>query len=207
MIYNKNNLVISDIASKTEIRPEITGILFKKDRTVATDSYALIEVKNPKNFIDAKNIPILPAKQKPLTNFSKKGYILPAKSVKKMLSNLTDNNELPELDNTCWFLNTNDPAVSSVVSTDLEQNNTTTTKNLEGNYPDYDKIIPKKEGKSIEVSLDILKNMINTLAKMSIKYPSSLKITVYDNQTPVKITTKTDKEQDITALIMPITQE
>lgn len=44
MNYNKNNIAVLKIASKSEIRPELACVAFYGDRTVATDSYRAIEV-------------------------------------------------------------------------------------------------------------------------------------------------------------------
>lgn len=43
-MYNKLNLSIGKVASTTSIKPEMKAIAFYGDRTVATDSYRLIEV-------------------------------------------------------------------------------------------------------------------------------------------------------------------
>lgn len=42
MLYNQNNLNCVVIASKSEMRPEIAGVFFKSDRTVAKNKYLFL---------------------------------------------------------------------------------------------------------------------------------------------------------------------
>ena len=44
MLYNKHNLAVAKFAAKESGREEIKSVLFKKDKSVATDSYRLLEV-------------------------------------------------------------------------------------------------------------------------------------------------------------------
>lgn len=44
MLYNKLNLLVARFAAKSRIREEVSGVLFRKDRTAATDSFRLLEV-------------------------------------------------------------------------------------------------------------------------------------------------------------------
>lgn len=46
-MYNKLNLSIGKIASKERVRPGLSSIAFYGDKTVATDSFRLIEVSAP----------------------------------------------------------------------------------------------------------------------------------------------------------------
>lgn len=43
-MYNKNNIAVAKVASKSSVRPELACVAFYGDRTVATDSYRLIEM-------------------------------------------------------------------------------------------------------------------------------------------------------------------
>jgi len=45
--YNKRNLDIGKVASKNSIKPELASIAFWGDRTIATDSFRLIEMSAP----------------------------------------------------------------------------------------------------------------------------------------------------------------
>lgn len=43
-MYNKNNLAVAKVASKSSIRPSLACVAFYGDKTVATDSFRLIEM-------------------------------------------------------------------------------------------------------------------------------------------------------------------
>ena len=209
MLYNKNNLLCWQIASEDNTnRPELAGVLFKKDRTVATDSYKLLEVKNPDDWDkQIAEFPQLPDKSKPLTAFAKKGYLIPAKSVKKVLSNLGDikNDSLPILKNAI-FTNSPDELCSKIATTNLDKVDIVLTKNLKGAYPNYEQIMPNiKNYKKTNFNIKYLKEIIDTLIKMDL--PANQKIEVLiadDGNKPLIIKTKTEQHQEITALIMPL---
>ena len=44
-MYTQRNLLLSGIASKSNFKPELSTIAFFGDRTVATDSFRLVEIK------------------------------------------------------------------------------------------------------------------------------------------------------------------
>lgn len=43
-MYNKNNIAVAKMASKSTIRPELACVAFYGDKTVATDSFRLVEM-------------------------------------------------------------------------------------------------------------------------------------------------------------------
>lgn len=51
-MYNKLNLAVGKVASKSSIKPELKSIAFFGDRTVATDSFRLLEVSAPGAALD-----------------------------------------------------------------------------------------------------------------------------------------------------------
>src|SRR3990167_7027831 len=44
MLYNRHNLAVAGVASDSSIKPVLSGVMFTKDKTVATDSYRLVEI-------------------------------------------------------------------------------------------------------------------------------------------------------------------
>ena len=205
MLFNKNNLLVADVASKEKARPEITGVLFKKDRTVATDSYILMEVKNPDNFNkEVNDFPETPDKSKPLANFSKTGYIIPANSVKKVLSNLPVKPNLPILNN-ALFVQPKTPDNSNIVTTDLAKADIVSVKNIDGNFPNYKQIIPNETGrKRVTINVEYLSRITGLISKMNLNTDKAVDIYVGGEEKPVMIKTRTKENQDVTAIIMPI---
>jgi hypothetical protein len=206
MIYNKNNLLVAG-ACGNEGRNELSGVEFKKDKTTATDGYILLQVKNsPEMMSLAKELPELPDKTKPLVNFANAGYLIPKKSVIKAMSNLKENNELPILSH-CWFLQPKNLETSTIATTDLEKTDLVITKNISGHFPDISKIINQTGNiKSITIDVKKLKQVLDIIAKMSLADSGNIKISIAENNQPVKITAKTGSDQEITALVMPIKQ-
>src|SRR3990167_1588711 len=47
MLYNSLNLECAKIADKSDRRPELSGVLFTASKTVATDTFRLLEVSVP----------------------------------------------------------------------------------------------------------------------------------------------------------------
>ena len=204
MIYNKNNLIIHQIADQTGNRPEISGIFFKKDKTVATDSYKLIEVKNPDEMLNA-DIPIIADGSKLWQGFVNKGVIIPSKAVQKILQNLKEiKRELPVLQN-CWFSDKSNQENSEIITTDLEIVNKVQTKNISCEYPNYNDIIPQTNNgfTKIILHLDFLIKLLNTIGKMDLA-DKNIELFIKNSETPLVIKTTTVQKQQITALLMPI---
>lgn len=207
-MFNKNNLLIHSIANKNDNGKIILqGVKFEKDKTVATDGYKLIEVKNPDEMLDDKEFPQINEDNKTI-KFNENGCIIPTKSIKKVLSNLTNKNpNLPILNN-CIFLNSNKEN-SKIATTDLEQIDIVKVRNIIGDYPDCNEIIPKnidnKEYIKIIVNIKFLKEIIETISKMNL---SSQNINLYlsseNKEKPIIIKTNTKEKQNITALLMPV---
>lgn len=209
MIYNKNNLVIAAAAGKEkDNRPELSGVLFKKDRTVATDGFILVEVKNQPEETNrlAEEFPPLPDKTKPLADFKKAGYIIPAADVDKAAKDLSKvkNSNLPVLDN-CILAASNQNEYVRLASTDLERVNTITAKTIDEQFPDYERIIPGKldYDKSKVVSIKLLKRVLMILEKMELSR-DDVRIYWQDKNDPLVIKKETTGGQEVTALVMPL---
>ncbi|MAG44537.1 hypothetical protein CL633_01475 [bacterium] len=211
MIFNKNNLLLHQLTSKNKTRPELGGVLFKKDKTVATDSYILGEVKNTEEYTnDIKEYPQLSDKSSPMLNFSKKGYIIPAKAVKKIISNLAGiNAQIPILDN-CIFTMPKTSDTSNIVSTDLEQVDAVTVKNIDSDYPNYGQIMPdenvKKQYKYIRINRKKLKQLVDLVNQFDIKHKAieDVKIGIKGDSDPLLLEIALTNDAQFTGLIMPI---
>ena len=212
MIYNKNNLVIAAIASKGS-REELTGVYFKNDRTVATDSVKLIEVKNPESFEkQAGDYPpaLNNGRDKVMKEISKKGYIIPAKNINKVLKNLAEvkSKNLPILENAV-FLSNGDEETSRIATTDLEKTDIVAGKNIKGTFPDYERIMAdtRINHSKVLISVNQLKPVLDILDKMNLTGDKQLELHVcQEGDKPLTIKAKTLEGQDITALVMPLKQ-
>lgn len=209
MLYNKNNLLVCLATSKNANRPELNGVYFKKDKTIATDSYVLVEVKNPSEMANqAEDLPELPDKSKPFTGFPNKGLIIPAKSVAKVIKNLAEvkNDNLPVLNN-CWFIAPKTPDTSTIITTDLEKTDSVTVKNVDGSFPETNQVIDKAKSKAnqkVVVDIKKMKQVIDTIDKMDLPDQAIISISVPDKNDPVLIQAQTRQGQEINALVMPV---
>ena len=200
MIYNKLNLSITDFCGD-ESHPEISGVLFTKDKTVATNSHILIEVKNPK--IDKDDFPILPDVE---IEEMKEEFVIPVKAVKKMNSNIPKNNTLPILENVIYCNSKKNEEITTVefASSDLEQVDKVGTRAIIGKYPDYQKVIPKGIPKNtIKFDPQYLKKICEFWIKNGNR---SMEFKIYNDDEPIIIEDKFNN-QDVKAAIMPIRKD
>ena len=206
MLFNKNNFTIQNILSSSDVlnRPVISGLRIEESRTIATDSYKLLTVDKPK--ADVNDFPehksYKPAK-------FLKPCIIPAKIAKETEAKL---NKIPaegvSILKHALIGNQTTADQVELITTDLESADRTITKKIEGDYPKIDSIIPKSKPKAtILLGLDNLKSLIDTLKKMSIEDPKSLKISLYGKDRPLLIEATTEEKQKITGLIMPLKSE
>lgn len=198
MIYNKLNLSITDFC-KEESRQEISGVFFTPDKTVATDSYILIEVERPEINID--DFPMLEREE------MKDDYIIPVKAVKKINANIPTNKDLPIIENAVFVKsksgNGHLPTVAEFATTDLEQTNKVQTKIIEGKYPEYEGIFPTgKEDYSIKFNPKYLKKLCDFWIKNG---KDSMEMKFY-NEKPTVIKDEFDG-QKVKAMIMSIKEE
>lgn len=207
MMYNKNNLAITEACeAKSKSRPELGGVLFKSDRTVATDAYILMEVVNDMATIKSlkEDVPDL---LDMVPSIPKEGFLIPAKSVNKFSKNLADckHKNLPVLD---WGVlgKRSNKDESQLICTDLEKTDIVKTKNIDAKYPDYKHVIPtKKPQASILIGLNNLKRVVNALSKMELAgIGGTLEIELHGTTEAFVIKAKTDQNQEVKGLIMPI---
>ncbi len=144
-------LQIVDIPSTSKIKPEISGILFSCKNNelniVATDTYRLAEKK-------------IIIKEK-IKDFS---FILPQRTVKEVI------NIFKEIDNNIEILFDDNQIVFRALMEDSKKPYIElTSKVIEGNYPDYEKIIPQEEKTKIIVNKDEFINKIKASSVFSSK--------------------------------------
>jgi len=193
MLYNKLNLSITDFCSKDSVRPELSSVLFTKNKTIATDSFVLIEVETPK--VDRVDYPSIPdVKFEEMT----KDIIIPANAVKKMVSNIPKNSKLPIIENVAFVRASENDA--EFITTDLEIANSVKTKVVDGKYPETDQIIPKTEPKvTVRVNVKYLKKVLDFWIKNGRNY---IDLEIRDESKP--IVAKADfNGQNVVALVMP----
>ena len=145
MLYNKINLSVAKIASKSGSRPEISGVFFTAKHTVATDSFRLVEISVP---ADKKPEDVKDAMR------GVKPFIASGEMVKDI--KLKDNSEVVAIkhlhDNRIEF---------------LVGENIVNVKRIDGEYPDYESIMPTGEpSASVKINAKYLSEVLDILGKL-----------------------------------------
>lgn len=206
MLYNRNNLLINSIAAKDDRRPELQGVLFQYDRTIATDSYALIQVVNPHEMIaQITNVP----KTKygnAMRGMDKKGIRVPIREVIDLERHLNENkvpSSMPILEN-CWLVKP-----TTFMVKDLGREKIVDFRPYREKYPDVSRIIPKRNDTSYKwVRIDVkrLKTIIDTLAKMDLSGLNSVDLGInrHNDYKPIALHAFTKQNQEVTGVLMPV---
>lgn len=159
MIFNKINLEVAKLTSKTKGR-EIAGVLFTKDKTVATNSIALIEISTPKNL----KIEDYPKGMygEPVKEFEP--FIADKSVMRKVVVPNIEEPLLPVLNSTV-IKAIGDTKVEFMTS-DLETTDILSVKKLPGDYPKYEEVFPKSQPVKIKVNAEQLVSLLEILGKL-----------------------------------------
>lgn len=156
MLYNKHNLAVAKIAAKDGHRDEIKGVFFTKDKTVATDSFRLLEIDIPKN----DNPPEWAEK----SMRGIKPFIVGAEMLKDKIK--LGNEDLVAIKHV------HDNRVEFLVGEDILP-----IMRIDGKYPDYESIFPrmgclasiKINAKYLAETLEILGKLGGTTSEVTMK--------------------------------------
>lgn len=205
MFLNYNNLIIAGIISKAA--PErISGLLCNKNKSTATDNYILIEVSNNKDKMAEveKTYPLMKTELKP----ENKSIIIPASTAINHAKKLSaiKTKYLPSLyyayignyKNKTKFA----PASAILVSTNLSSVNKEKFNIIDGEFPEYGKIIPENNLKAV-VKLDMgkLKQICDIFKK--IKVDRAI-LELREENEVIVIRGENNQKQKVLALLMPI---
>lgn len=212
MLYNKNNLLVYKVAGNDDARPILEAVKFTPTGTIATDGYKLMIVQTPPD-TDTEVFEGLDGLRPNDGNYSP---IIDRGTVEKVLKNLPAKviGDFQWLKGT-FFTATSDNEVAELITTDGVNHTKHIAKPIQGDYPDYQKIMPKGKP-DIEVGLSIhhLKGIIDTLKSMGLfDTAGTIKLGLYKNEgeeagkpslKPVSIEAMTDQGQKVQAVIMPV---
>ena len=163
---------IADIASPSQSRPEISGIyfIFSKNllKIVATDSFRLAE----------KTITLKSAVKKDIS------FILPQKPARELINILGDKDGQLKI----YFL-PNQTMFEFPMEGDSKPQAQIISRLIEGEYPNYEEIIPKKFKTHITVKRDEFLNQVKAASLFSGKI-NEVKIEVNPKENKVKVSAK-----------------
>lgn len=195
MLYNEHNLSVAKIASKSEMRPEIAGVYFSKDKTVATDGVRLLEVRTPSD-VKVEDFPMVDGKA---AMRGVQPFIVPARSVREI--KIPKKTNLPICQNVA-IKHLDDKRVE-FLTTDLETAKITTARRVEGKFPDYEAIFPTGEpAAQVVVNGELLAELVEIMAKVG-GATKSVRVKFYGPEKPIVLEAG-ELNQKARGLLMPI---
>jgi hypothetical protein len=202
MIYNEHNLAVAKIASKDERRPAITGVYFMKDKSVATDSFRLLEVSvSDKDRVESFN-KLMKVRSQPSALMGFKPFIVPAKAVKEIkikknsssLLSIEEYAGVKHVDNKkVEFITTGEGGADIKVMARIDDK-----------FPDYEGIFPAgsvKPEAEILINAELLAELLAVMGKINDK--REVKIKIYGPEKPVVLEVKGEGQKG-RGMIMPI---
>ncbi len=185
-------------ASKSATQAEINGVLVTPEKTVATDRYTLLEVENPKDFT-LEDFPKVPNNETAEITT----HIMPLESAKLLEANLkkVKNSSLPVLQNAAG-LKLEAENQAGFVTTNLESATPIIYQKIDGEFPDYQQIVPKEKSViEFNVSPEFLKRIAETYQAIG---NASVNVKYYGDNQPLVFEAKTCFNQNVKALLMLI---
>ena len=165
-------------------------MFFTRDKTVATDTFRLVEISVPNNV----KVSEFPASKKPVMQ-GVKPVIVGAEMLKKIKLRGDKNTPI-----------TNVLAIGHADQERVEfrthDGSAMVFNRIEGTFPDYEKIFPKKKPRvEVSVNAEYLAGVIEQLGKLNSLNMVNIKI--YDDGSPIVIEAK-GNEQSGRAMVMPL---
>jgi DNA polymerase III sliding clamp (beta) subunit (PCNA family) len=201
MFISKTSTLVHSFAAKDKARPEITGVLLTPDGTMAaTDSYSLAEIKM-KSMPKDDDFPLVAGHEQPVPLTSP--VIIPAKFVASLGQSIPINAGLPILEYAA--LAKADENFVQFVTTDLETSQDHLTRKIDGQFPDYEKVLPK--GKPV-VEVTLNHEYLFQAAKLLTQFNKGrgvkmVKLSIYQPNEPVIMTSETN-EHTAKVVLMPL---
>jgi len=184
-LLTKDILIASSVASKSNIKPELSSVKITNDEIIATDSFKAIIIKRD----DDVSIEEYPGGDK--AKLSDDGVLIDATQVLKKLKFHKIKN-IPILSEKAIIIEKENTV--DIQTTDLETIDTVSFRKVNGNYPSFDKLIPTDEDFiKIKLSPTLLREIIGCF-----KDDMSIEIEVRKDK-PIVI-----KSGNKTGLLMPM---
>lgn len=194
MLFNRLNLEVAKFASKSDVKSVIAGVLFKKDKVVATDSFRLLEVSTDKG-LDVAEYPRV-GKVSAMRGF--KPFIVEAKAVKDI--KIPRAASLPIAESVAVKHISNDAV--EFLTTDLGSTDIKRARRVEGQFPDYEAIIPQgKPVVEVELNGEYLAELLQVMSKLD--KVKKVKVKLYGGEKPIVLEAG-NTTQTARGLLMPI---
>lgn len=196
-LYNALNLEVAKVAAKDSAKPELNGVFFTPQKSVATDSFRLLEISTPSG-VKPEDFPVCQGKSA-MRGF--RPFIAPASEVAKLkIIGNKATASLPILNHIA--VSFRDEHQVSFLTTNLEVAETKTMRLIDGTFPPYEQVIPQGQP-VLEINLNAayLAELATILGKFN--RLMSVKFKFYGNDKPVLMEAGNEIQKG-RALLMPI---
>lgn len=204
MLLNKHNLNIAALCSKEESRFTLNSILVTPQATVETDGHQLVKVTLPPD-MKAEAFPIREGQPPAVDTW--KPFLLPASEALNIAKALPKKTTLPILKHAAVTEDTDSNGHSSIAVTDLEMARVFNTKKPEGNFPDFERVIPKKEDAEFRIAFnaELLRRVLQQVeAFRAEQHNTECVLSFASPSGPLRIDARNDQGQEFTGVIMPL---
>jgi hypothetical protein len=211
MLLNKHNLNIAALCSKEESRFTLKAILVTPEASVETDGHQLIKVTLPN--LKVESFPDIANKPKPVDTW--KPFLLPASEALNIVKALPKKSSIPVLKCAAVTEATDQNGHASILVTDLEMTREFNPKKPEGNFPDYERVMPKDEEVEYRTAFNpellgrVLKQVQDFISedktvRRGIRHFNGCILSFTKPNGALRIEAKNDEGQTMTAVVMPM---
>jgi DNA polymerase III sliding clamp (beta) subunit (PCNA family) len=199
-MLNRHNLRVAEFASDDASRISLNGILVSPEATVATNGHYLAWVSTPTGQ-SVDSFPIVAGA--PALTDTFKPFILGTDAARDIAKSLPKKTTIPILANAGIGFEAEKPVI---VTTDLENPKVFRPHALEGQFPNFDVVMPKdKPTFQITVNSEYLAKIAKAFSDFQPKTSKGLRMSFYDKGSSIRFdAVNGDTGQGMTAVLMPI---
>ena len=200
MLYTRHNFEIARFCAANSARPGLQAVLVAADKTVATDTFTLVEVFAPSEAGDEKDFPKTPGHQYQV-EAPHEAFLLPKGVALQVARNIPRRAALPVLERAAVIKSPE--GTVGLVTTDLERARPLTVRKVEGSFPIYAHLFPKKKAyRVLHVNAEYLKNLAAFFSQFTSGPNHTLTLKLYGPTDPV-LFEAANGVQKARALLMP----
>ena len=208
MLYNRSHLSVRHACSTDETRYNLCGVHFLADGTTeATNGDWLLRAKPHKQ--DMEEFPATATAGIPAHPPELEPFILPRDTVDALVKRLPKKQmALPILSNALLDVaRANGNGDACFITTDLETQEMTKGRKIDGEFPNTDKVIPaadKKPTATFGVNLKYLAACYKAVVEFGGKQHTNVKIEIFGELEPIRLTYSNPDTGELLAVIMPV---
>lgn len=200
-MLNRHNLELAKLAPKDTSRYTFNGIHVSPERTIVTDGHYLVTVA----LQDSKSEDF-PATEgiEPTDSFPP--FILPTDAALDVAKSIPKRAINPIYHSVAIGAKSSVNGTVVMAVPDLDNPRVFQPRKIDGQYPNVDQVIPKREDAKFTISFDLelLSKLTGHLAKMADGKNHEAVFTFTGAESPVRIDLQTTDSQDVVAVLMPV---